>query len=370
MANGKTYGVAIVGAGIGAHHLAGFLALGERFQVHWLCDIDTARAQQVLNNAKALKAKVTGELDDVLADPDVDIVDICLPPHLHAPAAIKAFEAGKHVVCEKPLAGSLLEVDAMVGAAKGADRLLVPIFQYRYGKGLFQTLELVRRGMTGKAFVATLETHWNRTADYYAVDWRGKWASERGGAVLGHAIHAHDLLSLILGDIAAVGAMVDTRVNPIEVEDCAAITIRFTSGALATSSITLGNADDRSRLRFVFENMTIESGLNPYAPGDAKWTFEARNPLTQADIAAALSEINAEISTRPQGYPGEFLALHRTLNGGSVEATGLVDADAGVRSIELVTAIYKSARERKHVSFPMDRSDPMCADWVPEAYRS
>ncbi|MEL6819789.1 MAG: Gfo/Idh/MocA family oxidoreductase [Pseudomonadota bacterium] len=369
MAETKTYGVAIIGAGIGAHHLAGFMALGDRFRVRWLCDLDKGRAQQVLDNAKASKARVTAELDEVLADPNVDIVDICLPPHLHAPAAIKAFEAGKHVVCEKPLAGSLIEADAMVQAAKKADRLLVPIFQYRYGKGLFQTLELIKLGMTGKPFVATLETHWNRAADYYAVDWRGKWASERGGAVLGHAIHAHDLLSLALGDVAAVGAMVDTRVNPIEVEDCAAINIRFTSGALATSSITLGNADDRSRLRFVFENMTIESGLNPYAPGDAQWTFEARNPLTQADIAEALSKINSEIATRPQGYPGEFLALYRTLNGGAVEATGLVDADAGVRSIELVTAIYKSARSGTQVNFPMDRSDPMCRDWVPDNFR-
>ncbi|MEO0542723.1 MAG: Gfo/Idh/MocA family oxidoreductase [Pseudomonadota bacterium] len=369
MANGEPFGVAIVGAGIGAHHLAGFIALGDRFQVRWMCDLDTGRAKQVLDNARSSQTKVTAELDDVLADPDVDIVDICLPPHLHAPAAIKAFEAGKHVVCEKPLAGSLVEADAMVEASQKAERLLVPIFQYRYGKGLFQTLELIKRGMTGKAFVATLETHWNRTADYYAVDWRGKWASERGGAVLGHAIHAHDLLSLVLGDVAAVGAMVDTRVNPIEVEDCAAINIRFASGALATSSITLGNSDDRSRLRFVFENMSIESGLNPYAPGDAQWKFEARNPLTQADIAMALTEINQDIADRPQGYPGEFLALYRVLQGRAPEQAGLVAASAGVQSIELVTAIYKSARDGMQVSFPMDRTDPMCSDWVPQAYR-
>ncbi|MEM1376450.1 MAG: Gfo/Idh/MocA family oxidoreductase [Pseudomonadota bacterium] len=365
----KTYGVAIVGAGIGAHHLAGFQALGERYTVRWLCDLDTGRAQQVLDAADANDTQVTASLNDVLADNAVDIVDICLPPHLHAPASIQAFEAGKHVICEKPLAGNLLEADAMVKAAKAADRLLVPIFQYRYGKGLFQTLGLIERGLTGKPFVATLETHWNRGADYYAVDWRGKWASERGGAVLGHAIHAHDLLSLVMGDVIAVSAMLDTRVNPIEVEDCAAINMRFASGALATSSITLGNADDRSRMRFVFEKMAIESGLNPYAPGDAQWSFQSRGGVTQIEIADALAEIDAEIADRPQGYAGEFLALHRVLSGDKPGGVGVVDAGAGVRSIELVTAIYKSAGDAREVVMPIDRADPMCADWVPEQYR-
>ncbi|MEL6920857.1 MAG: Gfo/Idh/MocA family oxidoreductase [Pseudomonadota bacterium] len=364
------FGVAIVGAGIGAHHLAGFKALGECFDVRWLCDLDTGRAQQVLDAAGAATTKVTNALDEVLSDDSVDIVDICLPPHLHAPAAIQAFEAGKHVICEKPLAGNVLEADAMVAAAAKAKRLLVPIFQYRYGKGLFQTLGLIERGLTGKPFVATLETHWNRGADYYAVDWRGKWASERGGAVLGHAIHAHDLLSLVLGDVAAVSAMLDTRVNPIEVEDCAAINMRFTSGALATSSITLGNADDRSRLRFVFENIAIESGRNPYAPGDAQWSFQARSPLTQMALADALAEIDAKIASRPQGYAGEFMALHQTLTAGQAVGVALVDAASGVRSIELVAAIYKSAREGSAVVLPIDRADPMCADWVPEAFRS
>ncbi|MEL6436455.1 MAG: Gfo/Idh/MocA family oxidoreductase, partial [Pseudomonadota bacterium] len=208
----ETIGVAIVGAGIGAHHLAGYRALGDRFDVRWLCDLDVGRAQQVLDKAGATDTRVTAELDDVLADADVAIVDVCLPPHLHAPASLEAFSAGKHVVCEKPLAGNVLEADRMIAAAQATDRLLIPIFQYRYGKGLFQALGLIERGLAGKPYVATLETHWNRTAEYYAVDWRGKWASERGGAVLGHAIHAHDLLSLVLGDVSAVSAMVDSVV--------------------------------------------------------------------------------------------------------------------------------------------------------------
>jgi len=136
------------------------------------------------------------------------------------------------------------------------------------------------------------------------VPWRGTWAHERGGAVLGHAIHIHDLIAQCFGDITAVSAMLDTRVNPIETEDCAALSLRTASGALVSSSITLGAADDRSRLRLVFERLTVESGTNPYAPGQATWTFTARDPAHQARIdtvvqAAPARSRSAACARRP-----------------------------------------------------------------------
>jgi hypothetical protein len=76
-------------------------------------------------------------------------------------------------------------------------------------------------------------------------------------------------LTHIAGDIACLSALTTTRVNEIETEDCASISFAMTSGALATSSITLGAAGDETRLRFVFEHLTATSGTAPYAPGAA-----------------------------------------------------------------------------------------------------
>ena len=176
--------VAILGAGIGAQHLDGYLALPDRYRVAAICDLDAEKAGALA--AKAPGCAAVSDADAVIADPAIDIIDICLPPHLHGPIAMKAFAAGKHVICEKPIAGSVAEADRMLEAAQASGRLFAPIFQYRYGRGLYQLAALQERGLAGKPLVATLETHWNRTADYYAVPWRGKWASERGGAVLGH----------------------------------------------------------------------------------------------------------------------------------------------------------------------------------------
>lgn len=354
--------VAILGAGIGAQHMDGYRALPGRWHVVAVCDLDADKAEAVAAHAPG--CGVTSDLDEIVADPEIDVIDICLPPHLHAPVAIAALEAGKHVICEKPMAGSVCDADRMAAAARDAGRMLVPVFQYRYGRGLYQLAELQRRGLTGRPLVATLETHWNRGADYYAVPWRGRWHSEGGGAVLGHAIHAHDLITRFVGPVTEVTAMVDTRVNPIETEDCVALAMRCESGALVTSSVTLGGARDTSRLRFVFETLTAESGRNPYAPGADDWTFEARAPLGQSALEDALAEAGAAIDARPVGYAGQFAAIADHLDGGPAD---VVTGQEGVRSIEFVAAVYKSARAGQTVRLPLDRADPICRDWTPQS---
>jgi predicted dehydrogenase len=184
-----------------------------------VCDLDAARAQRLLAVIPGARAKAT--LDEVLADPAVDIVCICTPPFTHRELTLRALAAGKHVVCEKPLVASLAELDKLERAAAAARRFVLPVYQYRYGRGLGQLRRLIETGLTGPALVATIEVHWNRGAVYYDVPWRGKRRTELGGVVVSHAIHAHDMLTQALGPVAAVSASITTRVNPIETEDCA-----------------------------------------------------------------------------------------------------------------------------------------------------
>jgi len=349
--------VAIVGAGIGAEHMRGYLALPDRFRVAYVCDLDAARGGALA--ATGPGTAFTTDLEDVLADGTVDLVDICLPPHLHLSQSLRALDAGKHVICEKPLVASVAEADTLAARAQAAGRQVFPIFQYRYGLGFAQLAALIDAGLAGTPLVGTLETHWNRPAAYYDVPWRGKWATERGGAVLGHAIHIHDLVSLGFGPIASVYAEVDTRVNAIEVEDCAAIVLRMASGALVTSSVTLGAADDTSRLRFVYAGLTAESGSNPYAPADGGWTFTARAPVTQAQVDAVLAGVTA-----PKGrFAGYLEAVADALDGRPGREVTL---DAGRQSIALVTAIYHSARTGTRVSLPLGPDHPLYDSWLPD----
>ncbi|SPJ26175.1 Gfo/Idh/MocA family protein [Palleronia abyssalis] len=348
--------VAIIGTGIGREHLAGYDTLPDRFTVTTLCDLDLDRARGVAGDRPIA---VTDDLDAVLDDEAIDLIDVCLPPHLHVPTATRALQAGKHVVCEKPLALSLAECDALIGAAAIADRRVFPVFQYRYGIAMAQIRALKAANLAGRPFAASVETHWNRGPDYYANPWRGTWKGEAGGAVLSHAIHNHDLLCTIFGNATAISASTATRVNGIETEDCAAILIEHDTGALSTSSITLGAATDTTRMQFTFQGFTATSGSAPYAPVSTPWSFTARDPYTQADIDAVL----ADLDTPRAGFAGFFHAIADALEGDAGREVTLQD---GRQSIELVTAAYHSARTGQRVSLPLTEAAPLYRSWLPD----
>ncbi|KMW60558.1 Myo-inositol 2-dehydrogenase [Candidatus Rhodobacter oscarellae] len=347
--------VAVIGAGIGAQHCAGYAALPDRFRLHSICDLDEARAAPI---ADRFGAGYEADFQKVLADPGVDIVDVCLPPHLHYGACVAALEAGKTVVCEKPLVASLAEADALIAKAEETGGQVFPVFQYRFGTGMAQLRALIDAGLAGRCYAGTLETHWDRDAAYYAIDWRGTWAGEQGGAILGHAIHIHDFLPAVLGPVASVYAELATRVNDIEVEDCAAITLRMEEGALVTSSVTLGAADNTSRMRLMFEGFTVESDHAPYAPAAAPWRFLARAPTEQAALDAVL----AKVGPQSVGFAGLFAAMADALDGQPNVAVTLADAR---RSLEFVTAVYHSARAEAPVRLPLGAEHPLFDGWLP-----
>ena len=344
--------VAILGGGIGAQHLAAYRAL-DAFKVTHLADQDDDRRAALCGDA------ITGLSDiDAALSADVDLIDICLPPHLHAPVAIRALQAGKHVICEKPLATSMAQVDAIAKAAQGADKTVFPVFQYRYGLAFSRLAALQSAGLTGAARAAALETHWNRGADYYEIPWRGTWAGEQGGAVLGHAIHAHDLLSHFMAPITRVTARLATLVNPIETEDTAALILDLAGGGVATSSITLGNARDETRLRFVYEHLTATSHTNPYAPGEGAWTFSARNPDQQGAVDAVVRAVPVPAS----GFAGFLTEVGKALKS---EPNTCVDFKDGAAAIALVTAIYAAHRSGASVTLPLHRDHPLYHGWQP-----
>ena len=352
--------VVIVGAGIGARHMAGFAALPEYFRVKAICDLNAARAEAVAKDYPGVS--VTTDFDAVLTDPEVDIVDICLPPRLHFRNCMDALDARKIVICEKPLVSSLAEADRLAGKVAQIDGVLSPVFQYRYGLGTAQLHALIEAGLAGRCYAGSLETHWDRPASYYDVDWRGTWAGERGGALLGHAIHVHDLLPSLLGPVARVHAELATRVNHIEVEDCAALSIRMESGAVITSSVTLGCAGNISRLRLMFEGFTVESDHAPYAPAENGWSFAARAPVTQAQIDNVLAGVPAARS----GYAGMFAAFAQALDG---DIRRDVSLDDGRRSLEFVTACYHSSRTGQPVDLPIAADHPLYSGWLPDFQR-
>jgi predicted dehydrogenase len=350
--------VGVVGCGVGKNHVAGYRELPELFSVEAICDLDRAKAEQLIGEDGVAEALTVFE---TLIGRDLDIVDVCTPSALHFEQARAALLAGKHVVVEKPFASSLAEADALATLERQAGRRVCPIFQYRFGRGVSQLLHLRDKGLVGKCYTATVETHWRRPSAYYANPWRGRWAGELGGCLVTHAIHNHDLLSYVLGPVRSVYARTATRVNRIETEDCAAAVLEMADGSFATLSVTLGAEEDMSRLRFCFEGLTAESSHSPYNPGTAPWRFVAADPERQAAIDAALDEV----PSGPERYAGQFLRLHGALTEGGPLPVSIEDAR---QSLELITAAYHSARTGAAVYLPIGPEHPLYAGWLPREH--
>jgi predicted dehydrogenase len=353
----KCWTVAVIGCGIGRSHIAeGYARLPGKFEVRALCDLNEERLRTVADEFAVPRR--TASFDQVLAMHDIDIVDICTPPTLHFPQAMAALAAGKEVVCEKPLVGSLKEIDELAAAEANAAGRLMPVFQYRFGNGLQKAKRIIELGLAGRPYLACVETAWLRGAKYYAVPWRGRFETELGGALLTHAIHSHDILTYLMGNVASAFARTATRVNPIEVEDCAVASLELESGALASLAATLGSAKEISRLRLCFEHVSFESSLAPYAPGDDPWQIIAASPEAEARIARAL-EGWSFLASR---FEGLMTSYHHALATAGPLPVTLADAR---RSLELITALYHSAETGAAVALPIAKDHPKYNGWRP-----
>jgi predicted dehydrogenase len=344
---------AVVGLGIGTAHVRALRRLRDRFTLVAVCDPDESRAAPVAERTGADACS----FETILQRDDIEIVHICTPPSMHLEHCIAALESGKHVVCEKPVVGTLADIDCLIAAEAAADGRLMPVFQYRFGNGLQQVKALVDAGIAGRAYTSSVEVAWRRRADYYAVPWRGRRATEFAGVLLSQGIHALDMLTYIVGPPARVFCRANTSVNPIEVEDCAAASLELRDGSLATISATLGSPEEISRHRFHFESFSAESNTAPYTSSGHPWTITPDTPEAAAAIEAAL----AGWVDGPEEWQGQFLRFAEALDTGDELPVTLADARA---SLELLTALYWSAHAGEDVPMPISDSHPFYESWL------
>jgi predicted dehydrogenase len=160
----------------------------------------------------------------------------------------------------------------------------------------------------------------------------------------------------LMGPVASVFARTATRVNPIEVEDCAVASLLMQNGALVSLAATLGSHKEISRLRLCFEHVTFESSQAPYSPGDDPWEIF---PVS-AEAADCIAGVLASHRFVPSRFEGLMGAYHAALTTGSMLPVTLADAR---RSLELVTALYHSAAIGTAVGLPIGRDHPSYRGW-------
>ena len=201
-----------------------------------VCDIDQDRANAA---AQRYNAQAYTDYIELLKNKDIDVVSVCTPNYLHASITIAALEAGKHVLCEKPMATSLKEAEKMNEAAAKSGKILMIGHNQRFVPSHQKAKKLIESGEVGKVY--SFRTAFGHSGpETWSVDGRNSWFFKKDQAVIGAmgdlGVHKADLLRYVLGEeFVEVGAFVETSAKEqADVDDIAACILRTGSGIIGT----------------------------------------------------------------------------------------------------------------------------------------
>lgn len=280
--------------------------------------------------------------DEVLADPEVNVVCICTPSGQHAEQAIAAARAGKHVLVEKPMALSLKGADAIIDACHEA-RVKLGVTLQRRAEPLFARIhDAVEAGDLGELTLGLVTLPYYRSQAYFdQADWRGRWALDGGGVLMNQGIHLLDLLVWYLGEVLDVSAHADTLQRDIEVEDTLVATLRFANGALATVTAT---TTARPGFSHRLELYGTNGGIQVEGESITRWELaESGQAIVPPTVTGAATGAGAGGDPRdisPTGHINVFRDFIEALR--EDRAPG-VDGTEGRHSLAAVLMIYEAA---------------------------
>jgi UDP-N-acetyl-2-amino-2-deoxyglucuronate dehydrogenase len=352
----KPHGFGIVGCGMIAEYHTKAINEIEGARVVAAFSRNPANGAKIAELAAAKgECRVFDDLDAMLAQPGLDVVCICTPSGAHLDPAVRAAKAGKHVVVEKPLEITLSRCDAIIKACDDAGVRLCTIFPSRFTPANQRLKHAIDFGRFGRLTLGDTHVKWWRTQAYYdSGGWRGTWDLDGGGALMNQAIHNVDLLAWLMGEVASVQAITATLVHErIEVEDTAVAAVRFKNGALGVIEAAT------SAFPGLLKRTEIhgEHGSARVEQDDVTlWTFAASAP-EDAEIQAKIAAVSGFTagSSDPRGitHAGHRDQLADFLHAIDTNTAPLVDGREGRRSVEIIRAIYRSARTGQSVSLPL-----------------
>jgi predicted dehydrogenase len=328
---------AIVGTGgIAQAHARAIDELGGRLELVAAVDVDPTRLAD-FQEIHGISHGFT-DLAEMLERERPDIVQICTPPGLHVEQCLTALEAGAWVLCEKPLAGSLSDLDRIQKAEERTGRYVSSVAQWRFGSGGQHLRQLIQSEAMGRLLVGVCNTLWYRPDEYYAVPWRGRWDTELGGVSMCLGVHIMDLLLYLLGDWSEIRAMMDTLERKIDNENVSMAIVKFASGAMVSVTNSAVSPRQESYLRLDFSRATVE--LNTiYGYTNANWRFSLPPDATAHEHVALQRWANLP-AERATSQTTQLAAMLDDMQAGR---RPLVSGQEVRRTIEFLLSLYKSA---------------------------
>ena len=336
---------ALVGCGrIAANHFEAIKRHEDRCQLVDVCDVDPSMLKDAV-----LRSGAHGHssLTAMLAKTDADCVILTTPSGLHPAQVTEVARAGLDVMTEKPMATRWSDGLAMVRACDEAGVRLFVVKQNRRNRTLQLLKRAVEQGRFGRVYMVTVNVFWSRPQSYYdSADWRGTWEFD-GGAFMNQASHYIDLLDWIVGPVESVMAYTGTLARNIEVEDTGVAALKWRNGAMGTVNVTM-----------LTYPKNLEGSITVLGEhGSVRIGGVAVNKIEQWEFAephamdALLDEASYQTtSVYGFGHPLYYDNVINTLRG---EAAPETDGREGLKSLELLIAMYLSARDGKRINLPL-----------------
>jgi UDP-N-acetyl-2-amino-2-deoxyglucuronate dehydrogenase len=339
----KPLNFALVGCGrISIRHAQALADLHKTHNVRLtaVCDIIESRAQHA---AAEYGATAYTDYAQMLTDPNIDVVSVCVPSGLHAQMGQQAARAGKHVLMEKPIALTLADADALIETCEREGVTLAVVLQNRFNPPMRDLRALVDSGQLGDLYLGSATVRWYRPQEYYEDGWHGTWSMD-GGALMNQSIHHIDALIWLMGDARKVNAYTATLAHRMEAEDVGVAIVQFVSGAVGTiegSTITYP------------ENLEGSVALFGQR-GSVKVGGTALNRKVFWKVAGSLEHERELLMREAVDPPSVYGYSHREQIIEMIDAirTGRQPSTHGRearRSLEVVTAIYQSAAEGREI---------------------
>ncbi len=350
---GKNYGFGIIGAGMIASVHARAL---REIPGTSLVGVYSTTLQKREAFASKESCRAFNSLEEMLADPAIDIVCICTPSGAHQDPALACIAAGKHCLIEKPLEVTLEKCDRIIAAADAKGVKVGVVFPSRFYEQAMQLKKAVEASKFGDIVLGDAYVKWHRSEAYYKSNaWRGTWELDGGGALMNQGIHSVDLLQWYMGPVKRVQAFrANRRHKEIAVEDTVVASLEFENGALG--NITCSTAIFPGELKRIEINGTTgtavlqESNLIRWELQEMTAADEAIRELSQQ---SGLSHGGGASNPADISFKGHQLQIEDLIHAINTNETPLVDGREGRKAVEIVLAVYQSAATGQPVELPL-----------------
>jgi len=343
----KVYKIGIIGAGVIADFHAQAIQAMEGVE---LVAAFARREERANEFASQYACAAYSDLDAFLAHEGLDVVSISSVSGAHLEHVSAAAKAGKQVICEKPLEVTPERIDEMIRVCDENKVLLAGIFPRRFNESTTVFKQAIDTGRLGKIVLADTSVKWWRSQDYYdSGAWRGTWEFDGGGALMNQSIHTIDLLLYLMGEVESVCAFTGLEAHTdIEVEDVAVAILEFKNGArgvVQASTACYSNTGLPASLHICGDKGSIMMQDDKFSIWDLKEAEEGDQDILAAfgvkaerAGAGAADPKAIDFQWHQRNFEDAIAALRKGVK-------PLVDGAEGRKAVELITAIYASAKQ-------------------------